>query len=45
MTADVEISDQFYSWICGFRKRAKIISPPEVVEDMKKFLEDIATEY
>ena len=45
VTADVEISDQFYSWICGFRKRAKIISPPEVVEDMKKFLEDIATEY
>lgn len=45
VTADVEISDQFYSWVCGFRKRAKIIGPPEVVEDMKKFLEDIATEY
>ena len=45
VTADVEISDQFFSWVCGFRERAKIISPPDVVADMKKFLKDIAGRY
>ena len=45
VTADVEISDQFFAWVCGFRKRAAIINPPDVVESMKKFLEDIETRY
>lgn len=45
VSADVEVSDQFFSWVCGFRKRAKIISPPEVVEGMQKFLADIAGRY
>lgn len=45
VTADVEISDQFFSWVCGFRNRAKIISPPDVVEDMKKFLAVISNMY
>ena len=45
VTADVEISDQFFSWVCGFRKRAKIINPPDVVEDMQKFLKDISERY
>lgn len=45
VTADVEISDQFFAWVCGFRKRAAIINPPDIVERMKKFLEDIETEY
>lgn len=45
VTADVEISDQFFSWVCGFRKRAKIINPPDVVEGMQKFLKDISDRY
>lgn len=45
VSADVEISDQFYAWICGFRKRAQIISPPDVVEEFQKFLSDIAGKY
>ena len=45
VSADVEISDQFYSWICGFRKHAAIVSPPDVVDGMKKFLSDISTRY
>lgn len=45
VTADVEISDQFLAWVCGFRKGAAIINPPDVVERMKKFLEDIKTRY
>ena len=38
VSAKVEISDQFFAWVCGFGKRAKIISPPDVLEDMKMFL-------
>ena len=45
VTSDVEVSDQFYSWVCSFRKSATIISPPEVVEGMKKFLSDIESKY
>ena len=45
VSADVEISDQFYSWVCGFRKKAVIISPPDVVEGMQQFLNDIQGKY
>lgn len=41
----VEVSNMFYSWICGFRKKATIISPPDVVEDFKTFLADINQKY
>ena len=42
---NVEISNMFYSWICGFRKKATITNPPEVVEDFKTFLADINQKY
>ena len=45
VSADVDISDQFFAWVCGFRKRAKIINPPDVVADMEQFLKDIAERY
>ena len=45
VTTDVEISDQFYAWMCGFRKRASIVRPPEVVEGFKNFLKDIESKY
>ena len=45
VTTDVEISDQFYGWICGFRKKATIVSPPDVVADFQKFLDDIYGRY
>ena len=45
VTADVEISNQFFAWVCGFGKRAKIIAPADVVEDMQKFLKGIAGMY
>lgn len=45
VSTDVEISDQFLAWVCGFRKRATIISPPDAVEDMKQFLADISARY
>lgn len=45
VTTDIEISDQFYGWVAGFRKKAKIVSPPEVVEGFQKFLQDIQGRY
>lgn len=45
VAAAVSVSNTFFSWICGFRKKAVIISPPEVVEDFKNFLKDIQNKY
>jgi hypothetical protein len=45
VSVDIAVSDQFYGWLAGFRKMAKIVSPPEVVSDFQKFLSDIATRY
>ena len=45
VSAKVEISDQFFAWVCGFGKRAKIINPSSVVEDMKKFLHNLTKMY
>ncbi len=45
VSADVEISDQFYGWLCGLRKHAKLMSPPEVVEDFQFFLQHIREQY
>ena len=41
----IEISKQFFSWVCGFGKKAKIISPQNVVDDYKKFLDEIRSMY
>lgn len=42
---EVEISDMFYSWICGFGRRAKIIDPPEVVQGFRDYLKKITEMY
>lgn len=42
---EIDVSDQFFAWVCGFRKKAKIISPPEVEEAFKQFLADITSRY
>ncbi len=39
--AEVEISDMFYAWVCGFGRRAKILDPPHVVDGMREFVEKI----
>lgn len=41
----VRTNPQFYSWIAMFGKRAQIISPPEVVEEMKTFAEKVYNMY
>jgi predicted DNA-binding transcriptional regulator YafY len=45
VSADVAVSDQFYAWVCGFRKRVAIIDPPEVVKGFQQFLSDIQGRY
>ena len=45
VNTEIAISDQFYGWLCGFRKMAKIVSPPDVVADFQKFLDDISGRY
>ena len=45
VTTQIAISDQFYGWLCGFRKMAMIVSPPDVVSDFQNFLNDIAGKY
>jgi predicted DNA-binding transcriptional regulator YafY len=45
VTTQIAISDQFFGWLCGFRKMAKIVSPPDVVSDFQNFLDDIYGKY
>lgn len=43
--ADVEVSPQFFGWICGFGNRAVIESPQNVVDDFQKHIEKIQSKY
>lgn len=42
VTATVEVSDQFWGWLLGFGKRAKLLSPDDTVEQFTEYL-DIMT--
>jgi len=41
VTAEVEVSDQFFAWMCGFGKKAKILSPSETAEQYIQYLKGI----
>ncbi len=45
VSAEVEISDQFFGWLLGFGKKAKLIGPPSVLEKFKQYLEGIRNMY
>ena len=45
VSVPVQVSEAFYGWVCGFGKRMKILSPPEVVQEMNDFLEKISKMY
>ena len=45
MTTQVEISDQFFGWICGFGKKAKIIYPERVEKQFKEYMDEIRSIY
>ena len=44
VTADIEISDQFFAWVCGFGNRARI-ETPEVAAVYAAFLDKIRKIY
>lgn len=41
----VAVSNQFFAWVFGLGKAARIIDPPEVKAQMKKLLDEIARRY
>ena len=41
VSVDVEVSDQFFSWVCAFRKQCKILAPIDVVEAMQEYLKEL----
>ena len=45
ITAKVEISNQFFAWVCGFGKKAKITYPENVVSQFSEFLDKIKSMY
>lgn len=45
ISTNVDISDQFYGWLCGFRNKVTIIEPEDVCDDMRKYLSEILEMY
>ena len=45
VSVQVEISEQFFAWVCGFGKKAKITAPSKVVEEFKDYLDKIRILY
>lgn len=45
ITAPVEISDQFYGWVLGFGKKAKILKPQKVVDGFTEYLDKVRKIY
>ena len=44
-TLKVAVSPQFFSWLMGFGRRAKIVSPPAVVQRQIELLDEISENY
>lgn len=45
VTAHIEVSDQFFGWILGFGKKAKILYPDAVVEQFRAYMDKIREMY
>lgn len=45
LTVDIEVSPQFYGWLCGLGKGVRITSPAAVVEEMSEYVKGIAGMY
>ncbi len=41
----VNVSNQFFAWLCGLGTKVKIVEPAEVAEDYRKYLKNIAKMY
>lgn len=42
---EIEISPQFFGWVCGFGKEAKIVSPAPIAEQFHNYIKDINSLY
>ena len=45
VTAKVEISDQFFGWLLGFGRKAKLLYPDDVLEQFRTYLDRIREMY
>ena len=45
VTAKVEISDQFFGWILGFGKKAKLLYPDDAIEQFRGYMDKIREMY
>ena len=45
VTAHVEISDQFFGWILGFGKKAKLLYPDDVIDQFRAYMDKIRAMY
>jgi hypothetical protein len=45
VTTQVEVSDQFFGWVLGFGKKAKILEPPAVVDQFAAYLDKVREMY
>ena len=45
VTSKVEISDQFFGWILGFGKKAKLLYPDDVIEQFRGYMDKIREMY
>lgn len=45
VSPEVELSDQFFSWLCGFGNKVKIIAPDFVIEEFTAYLDKIRAVY
>lgn len=45
VTAQVEISEQFFGWLLGFGEKAKLLEPSNVVEQFASYLDNIRSMY
>ena len=45
VTAKVEISDQFFGWILGFGKKAKLLYPDDVIDQFRGYMDKIREMY
>ena len=45
VTAKVEISDQFFGWLLGFGKKAKLLYPDDVIDQFRAYMDKIREMY
>ena len=45
VTAEVEISDQFFGWLLGFGNKAKLTAPESAVKEFVAYLDRIREKY